>query len=290
MSRVCLVPTSGPGTGQGMCLRWGFSPLLPIFLAHPLGTVQPKVAQHPSHLPPSAGGSQQGRCCPIASSLPKICPSGSQPSPQTVPRRHPRAVPAPSIRWLCCFTRRHHSASRVCPAGFHFSAPRFSHRPLLSIQSWGALPAPTNGGWIRSFPSAGGERESSCEHLSSIPARTCSHLRSNSCVTQPFWQTPDGSGSVRSRSSRSSPRDPPKPCGWELGAPPAAPAAAFLGKQGRGMQRIVSLLGRSSLGDERGAVVQHPPGTSRAGAARESPAAGEGWAAAIIQSGATLTC
>lgn len=59
------------------------------------------------------------------------------------------------------------------------------------------------------------------------------------------------------------------------------------------MQRIVSLARRSTPGDSdavQGVVVQHPPGTSRAGAASKRPGAGEGWVAAIIQSGATLTC
>lgn len=59
------------------------------------------------------------------------------------------------------------------------------------------------------------------------------------------------------------------------------------------MQSIVSPMRRSIPGDSdagKGAVVQHPPDASRAGAASERPGAGEGWAAVIIQSGATLTC
>lgn len=59
------------------------------------------------------------------------------------------------------------------------------------------------------------------------------------------------------------------------------------------MQSIVSPGRYSTPGESdagEGAVVQHLPDASWAGAASERPGAGEGWAAAIIQSGATLTC
>lgn len=49
-------------------------------------------------------------------------------------------------------------------------------------------------------------------------------------MTQPFWQTPDGSVPVHSHSSCSSPLLPPQPLGCELRAPPAA-AAAFGGSR-----------------------------------------------------------